>query len=338
MPSSIIKRADAFFRSVKIRDNAEPHGKGGLYALYRKELADHLRSKRFLIILALILLTSCASIYGALSGLSEAVESDPNNIFLKLFTLSGESIPSFLSFIALLGPFVGLTLGFDAINSERSEGTLNRLVSQPIYRDAVINGKFLAGATIIFIMVFSMGFVISAIGLITVGIPPTGDEVGRILSMLFFTSVYICFWLALSILFSVICRHAATSAMIVIALWIFFALFMSLVVNIIMGALYPTESVTTVGQLLDYYDLLYGLNRLSPYYLYSEAISTIMDPTVRTMNVILPQQLSGAISGYLPLGQSLLLVWPHLVGLLALTLITFAISYICFMRKEIRAR
>ncbi len=338
MPSSIIKRADAFFRSVKTRDNAEPHGKGGLYALYRKELADHLRSKRFLIILALILLTSCASIYGALSGLSEAVESDPNNIFLKLFTLSGESIPSFLSFIALLGPFVGLTLGFDAINSERSEGTLNRLVSQPIYRDAVINGKFLAGATIIFIMVFSMGFVISAIGLITVGIPPTGDEVGRILSMLFFTSVYICFWLALSILFSVICRHAATSAMIVIALWIFFALFMSLVVNIIMGALYPTESVTTVGQLLDYYDLLYGLNRLSPYYLYSEAISTIMDPTVRTMNVILPQQLSGAISGYLPLGQSLLLVWPHLVGLLALTLITFAISYICFMRKEIRAR
>ena len=337
MLSSIRKRADVFFRSVKTRDDVKPY-RSGLHALYRKELADHLRSRRFLIILALILLTSCASIYGALSGLSEAVESDPNNIFLKLFTLSGESIPSFLSFIALLGPFVGLTLGFDAINSERSEGTLNRLVSQPIYRDAVINGKFLAGATIIFIMVFSMGFVISAIGLITVGIPPTGDEVGRILSMLFFTSVYICFWLALSILFSVICRHAATSAMIVIALWIFFALFMSLVVNIIMGALYPTESVTTVGQLLDYYDLLYGLNRLSPYYLYSEAISTIMDPTVRTMNVILPQQLSGAISGYLPLGQSLLLVWPHLVGLLALTLITFAISYICFMRKEIRAR
>ena len=264
--------------------------------------------------------------------------SDPNNIFLKLFTLSGESIPSFLSFIALLGPFVGLTLGFDAINSERSEGTLNRLVSQPIYRDAVINGKFLAGATIIFIMVFGMGLIISAIGLITVGIPPTADEVGRIFAMLFFTSVYICFWLALSIFFSVVCRHAATSAMIVIALWIFFALFMSLVVNMLMGILYPTENVTTWGQVLDYYDLQYGLNRLSPYYLYSEAISTIMDPTVRTTNVILPQQLSGAISGYLSLGQSLLLVWPHLVGLLALTIIMFALSYICFMRKEIRAR
>ena len=242
------------------------------------------------------------------------------------------------TFIALLGPFVGLTLGFDAINSERSEGTLNRLVSQPIYRDAVINGKFLAGASIIFIMVFSMGLVIMSVGLITVGIPPTLDETGRILSMLFFTGVYICFWLALSILFSVICRHAATSAMIVIALWIFFALFMSLVVNIVMNVIYPAEDVTTWGQLIDYYDLLYGLNRLSPYYLYSEAISTIMDPTVRSTNIILPQQMSGSLSSYLSLGQSLLLVWPHLVALLAATLITFALSYICFMRREIRAR
>ena len=43
-----------------------------------------------------------------------------------------------MSFIALLGPIVGLALGFDAVNSERSNGTLNRLVSQPIYRDAII--------------------------------------------------------------------------------------------------------------------------------------------------------------------------------------------------------
>ena len=307
-------------------------------ALYRKEMADHIRSTRFLIVLCLILLTSCASVYGAVSVLSDAVASDPDYIFLKLFTLSGNSIPSFTSFIALLGPFVGLTLGFDAINSERSEGTLNRLVSQPIYRDCIINGKFLAGATVIFLMVFSMGLVIGAVGLLTVGIPPTVDEVGRVVALLFFTSVYICFWLALSILFSVLCRHAATSAMIVIALWIFFALFMSLVVNIVTNALYPSDQVSTVGQVLDYYECQLALNRLSPYYLYSEAISTMMDPTVRSMNVILPQQLSGAISGYLSAGQSLLLVWPHLVGLLALTAVVFALSYISFMRREIRSR
>ena len=177
---------------------------GGMAALYRKEMSDHIRSKRFLIVLGLILLTSCASIYGALTGLSDAVASDSSYIFLKLFTLSGSSIPSFTSFIALLGPFVGLSLGFDAINSERSEGTLNRLVAQPIYRDAVINGKFLAGATIIFLMVFSMGLIAGSVGLLATGVPPSAEEAGRVLVQLFFTSVYICFWQALSILCSVL--------------------------------------------------------------------------------------------------------------------------------------
>lgn len=40
----------------------------GLQALYQKEMADHIRSRRFLIVLVLIVLTSCAGIYGALSA------------------------------------------------------------------------------------------------------------------------------------------------------------------------------------------------------------------------------------------------------------------------------
>ena len=338
MTETIQGKIKAFFPGIGKIGNEKPERSYGLGALYRKEMEDHIRSKRFLIVLFLILLTSCASIYGALSSLSDAVASDSNYIFLKLFTLSGNSIPSFTSFIALLGPFVGLTLGFDAINSERSEGTLNRLVAQPIYRDAVINGKFLAGAAIIFLMVFSMGLIIGAVGLLFSGILPTSEEVGRVAVFLFFTAIYICFWLALSIFFSVICRHAATSAMAVIALWIFFALFMSLVVSIVTDVIYPASQIQTAGQLLDQYNLQLNLNRLSPYYLYSEAVSTIMNPAVRTTNIILPQQLSGAINGYLSLGQSLLLVWPHLTGLLAAAAIAFAASYICFMRSEIRSR
>ncbi len=312
--------------------------RNGLIAIYRKEMSDHIHSRRFLIVLALILLTSFASIYGAVTGITAGVAESADYLFLQLFTLSSGSIPSFASFIALLGPFIGLTLGFDAINSERSEGTLNRLVSQPLYRDSIINGKFLAAATIICLMVWSMGIIIGAVGLLVIGIPPTPDELGRILVFLLFTIVYICFWLALSILFSVICRHAATSAMLGIAVWLFFALFMGMVVNILMNVLYPADSVATFGGLLDYYELQTNLNRLSPYYLYSEAVSTITNPSVRSTNIILPQQLSGAITGYLSLGQSLLLVWPHMIGLLALTAVTFAGAYISFMRKEVRSR
>lgn len=40
-----------------------------LLVLYRKELADHLRSKRFVILLILITVTGLASIYAAASGI-----------------------------------------------------------------------------------------------------------------------------------------------------------------------------------------------------------------------------------------------------------------------------
>ena len=162
----------------------------GRNALVRKELADHLKSKRFLILLLLIGCTSFASLYGAISGLSDAIQSDSNFIFLKLYTSSGSSIPSFMSFIALLGPIVGLALGFDAVNSERSNGTLNRLVSQPIYRDAIIVGKFLAGTIVIAIVIFSMGIALGAVGMAATGLVPDVEEVLRILIFLFFTVVY----------------------------------------------------------------------------------------------------------------------------------------------------
>ena len=141
-------------KALKEKNQSRVKAMTGLKALYRKELADHLLGRRFLLILFLIYVTSFASLYGAISGMGDAAESAVDYVFLDLFTTSGNSIPSFMSFIALLGPFIGLSLGFDAINSERSEGTLNRLVSQPIYRDSIIIGKFLAGATIIAMMVF----------------------------------------------------------------------------------------------------------------------------------------------------------------------------------------
>lgn len=313
-------------------------GMTGLHALFCKELTDHLKSRRFLILLFLIGTTSFASLYGAISGLSDAISSDGSFLFLKLYTSSGSSIPSFMSFIALLGPIVGLALGFDAVNSERAAGTLNRLVAQPIYRDSIIIGKFLAGTAVIATIIYTMGIGLGAVGVLATGLKPTGEEVARILIFLTFTVIYIAFWLALAILFSVICRHSATSALASIALWIFFAIFMSLVASIIANAVYPVNNeYYAMVNSVDNYTLDLNLNRISPYYLYSEAVTTIMNPSVRSVNVVTMSQLVGAISGYLSLGQSLLLVWPHLTGLAALMLIAFGGSYIGFMRQEVRS-
>ena len=104
-------RSITLWQDLKKAFGLDSEGLAGLKALYRKEMMDNIRSRRFLVILVLIVVTSYASLYGALTGLASSGETD--YLFLALYTTSGSSIPSFMSFIALLGPFVGIILGFD---------------------------------------------------------------------------------------------------------------------------------------------------------------------------------------------------------------------------------
>ena len=308
-----------------------------MYALFRKELADHLDSLRFLIVFAMALLLAGVSLYSSLGGLRGALESFDGStfVFIRLFVVSNGSIPSFASFIMLVGPLFGLILGFDAIHGEKNAGTLNRLLAQPIHRDAVINGKFLAGFVVISVIVLSMGLLVAGVGLFRIGIPPTGEEVFRLMVFLFFAIVYISFWMGLSILFSVLTRHVATSVLSVVGVWLIFAIFFGLIVQGLTTAIYPPVTEELAIRAVEFQQ---SFMRISPSQLFTEATGTILDPTRNTLNYmsIIEHYISGGITGMLPLGQSLLLVWPHLVGLLALTMASFVASYIVFMKQEIR--
>ncbi len=101
------------------------------------------------------------AIYSTHTNISEAIKpNDPDGsfLFLKLFTVSDGTLPSFVLFINFLGPLLGIALGFDAVNSEQNKGTLSRMLSQPIHRDCIINAKFVAALIVIGIMLFVLGF------------------------------------------------------------------------------------------------------------------------------------------------------------------------------------
>jgi len=127
-----------------------------MYAVFRKELADHLTSKRFVILFGLVLLSGIFAIYVASQNIRTEVTPLTELIFLKLFTTSGSNLPAYPFFVSLFIPLISIALGFDAVNSEKNSGNLSRLLSQPIYRDAVINGKFLSGLAVLTIIIVSM--------------------------------------------------------------------------------------------------------------------------------------------------------------------------------------
>lgn len=316
-----------------------PRRSSGIAAVYWKEIGDHLSGYRFMILFLLVLVASLASTYVAAGTLRDTLTATgelDRFVFLRLFTTAGSGLPSTLFFIGFLAPLLGIALGFDAVNGERTRGTLSRLVSQPIYRDAIINGKFLAGLSVIATMVFALGFLVAGLGLRMIGVPPTFEEFLRLMAFLTLTVFYVGFWLALAILFSTVLRQTVASALACLGVWLFFTLFSSLLFGMVADLVAPVTDPLDPQQLLRNAQWSNNLNRVSPAYLYEEAVQTLLNPQIRTLGPVFLEQVIGTVPGALPLGQSLLLVWPHVTALVALTLLCFMGAYIAFMRQEVR--
>ena len=206
------------------------------WVIVNKEISDHVKSWRFIILIGIIALTCMGSLYTALTNIGAAIKpNDPDGsfLFLKLFTASDGTLPSFTLFINFLGPLLGIALGFDAVNSEQNKGTLSRMLSQPIHRDCIINAKFMAALIVIGVMLFVLGFLVMGFGLIAIGIPPTAEEFWRIVFFIITSIFYVAFWLNLAILFSLRFRQAATSALASVAVWLFFSVFYTMIVNLV---------------------------------------------------------------------------------------------------------
>jgi ABC-2 type transport system permease protein len=315
----------------------------GIKTIFKKELADHFSSYRFMILFALIAMVSLITAY--MVGLNIQQElagmAKPKFVFLMLFTSRGTPF-SLVQFVAFFGPLIGLILGFDTINRERNEGTLSKLLSQPIYRDAVINGKFLAGVVTITIMMISIVLVVTGLGLRIVGVVPGLEEAWRIGIYLVVSIIYISFWLGVAILFSILFRSVATSALAALAVWIFFSFFVSLGASVVANATAPEAGEGTPEEIIRRARIQKAFTLVSPMELYTEATATVIDPTKRTtQSVVLMGPLErisvSRFSGPLALGQSILVVLPYIISLIAITAICFAISYIVFMRQEIRS-
>ena len=170
--------------------------------VFWKELADHFSSRRFMILLALIVLIGLWAAYASGQAIRQDTENTPTQyVFLFLLTSGTGTVFSLATFLGFFGPLVGITLGFDSISGEYARGTLSRVLSQPIYRDSLINGKFFAGLATVAILWGSILLLVIGLGITLLGFPPNAEELWR---MLIFTAVgifYVGFWLALAYAF-----------------------------------------------------------------------------------------------------------------------------------------
>jgi ABC-2 type transport system permease protein len=310
------------------------------WILVRKEIAGHIRSWRFIILLVLVVLTFWGATAVAMNNLRDTVANvkdlESLFIYLKLLTTTEGTLPPFHVFLNFLGPLLGISLGFDAINSEQQNGTLTRIMAQPIYRDNLLLSKFVSSLLLVGTLLLSLSLLMIGGGMLITGVMIEVEELIRIVSFMVLCTVYVGFWLGLSILLSIVFKQASTSALTAIGIWLFFTVFYQIVINMLVTMLASGSGELSQMQAVRLNEIVLSFLRLAPSQLYADATTTLLMPSVRSLGPVTMEQMAGAIPSPLSIRDSLLIVWPQLTGLIAATLLCFAFSYYLFMRREIR--
>jgi ABC-2 type transport system permease protein len=312
----------------------------GLGTVMLKELADHFDSARMMGLALLMVIAAGVPFYSAVEHLKSTTAEDPF-LLLKLFNPGGQTL-SVVAILSFVIPVMAIGLGFDSINGEHNRRTLSRILAQPIYRDALLAGKFLAALIVLAVNLVCLWLLVVGFGVLFLGVPPSGDEFARSLVFLFIAIAYAGVWLGVAMLFSVLFRSPATAALLALGVWLFMALLWPMIAAAAAAAVAPPDPRFQMIGLMDPRTTawLNALSRISPDLLFEEATRAILTPTTPSLGPVLDQirQLGGVVVGAtLPLRETLLTAWPQIVGLIAGMIGLFVATYVAFQRQEVRA-
>jgi ABC-2 type transport system permease protein len=221
----------------------------------KKEFSENLRSTRFITLFGLFLFMLLLSAYQGTQDYKSELEN-----YNELMGTDGADIPkpSILtvfqgllgtrmgSGITIIGAIIGIVIGFDAVSGEREKGTLKFLLTQPLYRDTVINGKLLGFTLLIFtVVLISSIMTIAVVGGIT-GLFPGGDDAVRILVFNFMVFIYIMAFAVIGLFFSIFLKTGVDSLLAAISVFIIVTLLIGPIAQAVASSIAPVPSQTFV--------------------------------------------------------------------------------------------
>lgn len=281
------------------------------FVLAQKEFADHLQDAGFLVLLAIYTVIVFAStyMYGSLAH-------DDNSVLLSSINVK---------IISQFTPLVGIALGFDAVVREQKSGSLNVLLTHPLFRDNILAGKLLGSTLLIAAIVVFSVFVSVGTLLIFYGVEVGYSELIRIAVFAILTFFYAVTFLGIAILISTIVKNSTDSLTCNIVIWIF--------ICILFGAILKTVVAILTGQASNEGILITQLLNLSPLHHYAEAVTGRADLSFMGVNV--EPIIRGIFDTRYTLTQCFREFWMNIVVLIMTPVILFIINFITFLRKDI---
>lgn len=304
----------------------------GLVTIARKEFSDTLRSKRFLIIIALFIALwafSSASISIAAPLMGQGAGR------MRFFASLGTSLSSTMVFVA---PILGIVLGYAAISGEREKGSLKLVLSRPIHREDVLNGKALAAIAAAGVAMFASTLIAVGGSIWLQGVTPTLDDVTRLMTFTLISIVLFAAYYTICLFFSTLFTKTSRSLLVAIFIWVFFSFIIPIASALIAMATIGSPPVRP-GQPGMSEELREYMRELA------EISGSIQRLSINTHYSTIANAVLGGQSqmGFLPetsrsvtIAEALTTHWTSLVVLIVFTTIFFIASYIAFTRREER--
>ncbi|WP_265580318.1 ABC transporter permease [Methanofollis aquaemaris] len=187
-----------------------------------KEFRDHVRSRRFLALLAVILIITGTGTFSGMVQFHKSLDRYHDALTVvsgedEPFGTSTSSKPSIMWVFhmiemttATLSAFMGIAMGFDLVTREKESKSLKILLSNPIYRDEVITGKALGGVAAIALAV-AIALGVSCAVLLIGGIVLSPTQMIRTLIFGLFTVLFIATFFMIALFFSTIASESGTA-------------------------------------------------------------------------------------------------------------------------------
>jgi len=246
-----------------------------------------------------------------------------------------------------MAPILGVALAFDAISGERERGTLRILLSRPIFREDVINGKIISALAVIGLTITASSLMSISVSILLHNVTVSVDDISRICLFIVFSIVFSFAYYALSLFISTLFSRSSYSLIASIGIWIFFAFILpiasSLVAIVLLGPP-PTIPLFNMTQRRQFGNMSLPENYVSYYRKVSEISSAIQTVSINYHYSQIANPLFGAAISIGPAGSRVertldvpTIISSHAIDLVVLIIfpvIFLVASYMVFTRRQ----
>jgi ABC-2 type transport system permease protein len=349
----------------------------GISVVAKKEFFDHVMGKKFMVILAILMIISLLAMQQGVESYNKQLDSykertaeieehpegmPPGGMPEKPSMLFVFQMMSML--FGILGAILAIAIGFNLISGEKESGSLKSLLSHPVFRDTIINGKALGGMG-------ALGFAMLVMTLLSIGIlmmlgiMPTGDEFVRILVFMGFTLLFMFSFFAIALMCSTVAKNSTRAITYTLVIFIVISFVMPISgsfvgmhlagdmpeypgmarheINESGGGVSEEEQERIQEEFQEWWDKVIGVQEMfsiaDPKSNFEKVSSAVLNPRFQSSSVSFGSSSTTMITGSraeTSILEALGMVWKNLLVLLVFPVVMFAIAYIKFMRMDIR--